>query len=68
MLALDDNAHYGELNIRALFRTDETIAWASAQVHCFCSVNDSRVILPASLLKNKVAKAGGGLKHKFDVT
>nr|CAB3265550.1 retrograde Golgi transport protein RGP1 homolog [Phallusia mammillata] len=37
----------------------ETIAWASAQIHCFCSVNDSRVILPIALLKSKAIKTGG---------
>nr|XP_009858270.1 RAB6A-GEF complex partner protein 2 [Ciona intestinalis] len=34
----------------------ETIAWASVQLHCFCSISEARVVLPPALMKNMLAK------------
>ncbi|CAK8693982.1 unnamed protein product [Clavelina lepadiformis] len=44
-------------NISTTTEQSETIAWASAQVHCFCSVNDARVVLPPSIAANKLQKS-----------
>ena len=41
-------------------RRIETIAWASAQIHCFCCVNDSRVVLSPALLKSKFHQSSSG--------
>ena len=30
----------------------ETIAWASAQIHCQCTINDSRITIPENDKKN----------------
>lgn len=45
----------------------EVLAWGSAQIHCQCSVNESRVRLPVSSPKQveerEVTNAGKAVHH-----
>uniref|UniRef100_H2YR02 Arrestin C-terminal-like domain-containing protein n=1 Tax=Ciona savignyi TaxID=51511 RepID=H2YR02_CIOSA len=43
----------------------ETIAWASVQLHCFCSISETRVVLPAALMKNMTKQKDVGHTTSF---
>ena len=55
-------SHFSRRKVMAIETSIETIAWASVQIHCQCTINDSRVQLPEAdrkSLQETVEKSEG---------
>lgn len=43
---------------------NETIAWVSAQIHCFCHINEARINFPQSVKKKLLASGTSFIPHQ----